>query len=69
MASDWTEVGSIEYENELALVVQQSRGFVRLVLVDPEGEMSVALATGALDQLRELLDRAAMPGQEVSRGE
>lgn len=66
MASDgWDEVGALDYE-ELTVVVYQRPGFVRVALVDPEGEMDVSMAAGAREQFQRLLaeaERRAEPGR------
>ena len=60
--SEWTEVGFVE-EDGTAVVVYRRGCVVRVETCVPGEGIVADLGPSALDDLRELLDRAAMPGQ------
>ena len=64
MASDWTVLDSIESDGEDIGTVAVKGDRTLLAFADGTGmECQVEMGPDARDALRELLDRAAMPGQ------
>ena len=64
MASDW-ELGKVaDDEGNDVVVYRDTDGSV--VLWEPDNGHTLTFPPAARDQLRELLDRAAMPGQDAA---
>ncbi|MGH6656559.1 MAG: hypothetical protein ACRDVE_15310 [Actinocrinis sp.] len=69
MASDWVLLDVIESDGESVSTVAVKGDRTLLTFGDGSGmECQVELGPDARDALRELLDRAAMPGQAGDRG-
>jgi hypothetical protein len=65
MPAERAEAGSIDFENETGIVVSRLGDEVRLAFYDEDlgcDGYYVDLQPWALTELRELLDRAAVPG-------
>lgn len=70
---DFRETGIVRdfYGDPVAISVSPDGDVLMVITLEDEDEprsLSAVLPPEARDQLRELLDRAAMPGQEVPGG-
>lgn len=62
--SEWTEIGCLDAFDGSALAIAADGERVRLSFSSPGGRKAVIdLSAEAYAEFRELLDRAAMPGQ------